>query len=527
MMNQNWRDKSLRCGAAGLVLASLWGLVACSSSPAPTYAARPAGEVAPGRPAAMPMMHPTATAAGSAGGDRYPGMPAPMPAGPAPMGYPPSQPGMPMTMDPVSEAMMMTTLNTEDQQLEPASRYSLSVREESVRNVLLALGRQSPYNFVVAPEVEGLVSVDLREVPLQRLLDAITGPLGLSYRLDGDMIWVQTISTNSEFFTLNYVITERTASRTVTGNTIAGSGTFDTGGSNSGVDAVSGSERTAIFESIQDGIRLLMSAQGKVNLSPESGMVTVVDYRENLVRVEKFLARVTESINRQVMISAKLVEVSYAKNNEFGIDWSAVMGDFSVNVASRTTGAVLEAVLDTDKVTAVIQALAEKQNVAIKNSPNVSALNNQAAIIILGEQEVFFETVEDLDQTTGAVLRRRTSPRSVTIGVSLHVVPQISREGMIVMNVHQRVTEKIGEAVGSDGTRVPELSVREVDTIARLRNGQTMVIAGLTSERDSKATSGVPILSDVPLLGAAFTTRRNEKRKTELVLFLTPTLVTP
>lgn len=488
-------------------------LPACSIGPAPTHGPRfgkngkPNTPTPPQMPSRTP--YPTNPPAASAGGQ------------PASAAYaaPPQ--------DPIQEAMTFEALHTDETHLEPGSLYTMSVRNESVKGVLLALGRQSPFNFVISPDVEGHVTLDMKNVPLTYLMDAIVQPLDLTYRMDGDVIWVEPVYPTSEFFTLNYILTRRTSTRTVTGSTIAGSGDFESNTSNNGVDTVSSTERTAVFENVRRSIALLLSEQGEVEINEESGMVSVVDYRENLVRIEKFLKRVTEALNRQVMITAKLVEVTYSKGNEFGIDWSAIAGDFALTVGSRTTDELLSAVVDSKNVDSTIRAIAERNNISIKNSPNVSTLNNQAAIIVLGEQQVFFETVEDLDDQTGQVIRRRTSPRSITIGVSLHVVPQISSNGMIVMNVHNRVTEKINEVIGPDGTVVPELSVREVDTIARLRPHQTMIIAGLTTETDSKATSGVPILSDIPWIGDLVTSRRNEKRKTELVLFLTPTLVNP
>lgn len=474
------------------------------------------------------------------GGGGYPGgMLGPGMPGAQPMSdVPPAMPydGQPMMgagpMDPVAEAMMVESLATEEVQLEPNATYSLAVRDAEVKDVFMALGRQSPFNFVVSPDVAGLVTVDMKDVPLERMLDAIAAPLDLTYRIDGDFIWIESIHTTTDLFTLNYIITRRSANRQVTGNSLASAGGETNGGGSGGgsennTDSVSGNEETQIWESVENGMIMLMSDQGRVDINWESGLITVIDFKDNLVRVEKFLQRVEEALNRQVMIEARLVEITYDKENQFGIDWATVFGDVSTTVGARVTDQVLQSVIDTSHVDATILALKEDMKVSVKNSPNISTLNNQAAIIVLGEQRVFFETNEDIDGQTGQVIRRTSRPRSVTIGVTLHVVPQISADGAIVLNVHQRVTEHIGDAAAPDGTKVPELSVREVDTVARMFNGQTMVIAGLTSERDFKSKSGVPVFSDIPYFGELVTTTRNEKRKTELVLFLTPTLVNP
>ena len=286
-----------------------------------------------------------------------------------------------------------------------------------------------------------------------------------------------------------------------------------------------GSESTDVFASIEKSLGFLKSENGKVDIHKESGLITAIDYRENLEEMAEFLDRVTESLNRQVMIEAKLVEITLSEGQERGVDWKAILGDVEINIDDRTSDRTLNAVIDTGHILSVIDALAERHEVSVRSSPRVSALNNQTAMIVLGEEEVFFETVAEVDPETGRTISHRTQPRSVTIGVSLSVVSQISKDGVIMMNIHPRVTEKIGEKVSPDGIRVPQLTVRDIDTVARVKEGDTMLIAGLTTERKVDSEWAVPLLGRIPFLGELFKTKRAETLKRELVIFITPTLV--
>ncbi len=438
---------------------------------------------------------------------------------------------------PLADAWVAPTMITSEKTLDENARYSLYVRDAEVKDILLGFGRKSPYNFVISPDVKGQVTVDLKDVSLEQALTAVLTPGNLTYRKDGDIIWVEAPGASPEMFQLDYVITQRTGSRSITNtnigvdnttsntntNTTAGTSTI---GSAGGTDSVSSNETSDIFGSLENDLKLLMSDKGKMSINREAGLVTVVDYRENLRRINEYLSKVMEQMHRQVAIEAKVLEVNLSKSREYGIDWTAVFGDFSATLTDRTSDRVLTATLTTKDITSIIKAISQNDKTVIKTSPRVLAMNNQSALIMLGEQEVYFETVDERDEQTGKIIRTSTYPRSVTIGVSLSVVPHINREGIITMDVHPRVTEKVGEKKAPDGTTVPELSIREISTVARLRDGETMVIGGLITERKIDSTTGAPLVSTIPVVGPAlFSTRTSESRKIELVIFLTPRIV--
>jgi len=157
--------------------------------------------------------------------------------------------------------------------------------------------------------------------------------------------------------------------------------------------------------------------------------------------------------------------------------------------------------------------------------PTVSTLNGQPAVIRIGTQDVFFVTQVTTDPRTGIIQQTAETPATVNEGIVLDVVPKISADGIISMNVHPVVTERTGKAESSTGNAVPILDLRESDSVLRVANETTVMLAGLTSQRTIKNNSGVPGLRNVPFIKYLASRSSNEVRKTDLVILLTPRIV--
>jgi MSHA biogenesis protein MshL len=160
--------------------------------------------------------------------------------------------------------------------------------------------------------------------------------------------------------------------------------------------------------------------------------------------------------------------------------------------------------------------------VKVLSSPTIFTLNNQKAIIRVANQDVFFITGAVATQNT---VTQTVQPMTIDIGIILDVTPQISEDGTIIMNIHPSITEKTGEKVTPDGkTTFPLLSVRETDTTVRVRDNQTIIIAGLMQEKKEETLIGVPVLKSIPLLGYLFRYKSENKRNSEGVIMITPSL---
>jgi MSHA biogenesis protein MshL len=244
------------------------------------------------------------------------------------------------------------------------------------------------------------------------------------------------------------------------------------------------------------------------------------------------------------MIQAKIVEVQLDRTYQFGIDWTVVTGSASksAGVTLRSDPAVLTTgstgninftfAGGTTAISAVVTALADQGEVNVLSNEQTSALNNQRAIFQVTTDEVFFSVSRTplLGPTGGvASIQSSINAQQVSVGVVLDVLPQISADNILTMDIRPAVTSILDTTriTLSDGTSAsaPVIARREGDTIARMRAGETMMIGGLVQTRKEHSVGGVPILKDIPLVGKLFQHIKDHDVRTELVVFLTPTII--
>ena len=215
-----------------------------------------------------------------------------------------------------------------------------------------------------------------------------------------------------------------------------------------------------------------------------------------------------------------------------GINWQAVFGNLTNNatasqtLAPATTGGFTLA-LNVGDFSALLNAFAAQGKVNVLSSPRITAMNNEPAVMRIGTQDVFFVTTTQIDSQSGQIVQSTVTPQSLTEGLVLSVTPQISAEGIVHMNINPSITERTGVATSRLGDQVPIISVRETDTLVRVRQGETIVIAGLMHDRASVDTAKVPFIGDVPVVGNLFKRTEKSRRKIDLVILITPTVMGP
>jgi type II secretory pathway component GspD/PulD (secretin) len=170
-----------------------------------------------------------------------------------------------------------------------------------------------------------------------------------------------------------------------------------------------------------------------------------------------------------------------------------------------------------------MEALETQGKVKVLASPRVAVMNNQTAIVKVARQDVYFTS--EISQTANNVLQSFT-PNTIDVGVILDVTPQISSEGLITMNIHPSITAEFGSAEAPDGSEFPLLRIREADTVVKVRDKQTIIIAGLLQEQEQRDRVGLPCLVNIPGLTYLFGSTTLEGEKTEIVILLTPTILT-
>lgn len=420
--------------------------------------------------------------------------------------------------------------------------YSLTVRDADLKEVLFAFSKDNGVNIIVDPKIDGKVTVDLKKVTLNAALDAILRPFDLEYHQEGNLIRITRPRVETKTFSLNYLTTIRSGAASVSGIGGSAGGTTTSTGSGGGVSTTSGGgslvsqvkteDKADLWTEIKEEMKNILSPEGKIMINKLSSTLVVTDYPKVLREVEKFLNKVEESVQRQVFIEAKVIEVQLNNAFQFGIDWRLVpnimgsgFGGFFRQTLTGTSdftanNRVQIGVSNAD-FNALIDALSTQGKVDILSNPRVSTLNNQKAIIKAAVEDVYF----DVTVAAGTPPITTATPKYITIGVILDVTPQIDSDGTIIMDIHPSVTERVRTAsFPGTGQQAPVISVRETQTIVRVREGQTVLIAGLMQSKEKEELSGIPCLMNVPVAGEAFRHTRKDKTKFEIVVLITPTI---
>jgi type IVB pilus formation R64 PilN family outer membrane protein len=413
----------------------------------------------------------------------------------------------------------------------------MTVRNADLRAFLSALAQAAGLNLSMSPEITGTVSVDFNNVTLDQALDAVLTPLNLQYRIDGNLLRVTRPVMQTRQFKFDYITTARTLGRSLSASASAGiggvaglggaGGTTGGGGVTGGSStSLSGTESTNLLNDIQQQLDALKSPTGRIIYNRMAGIIFVTDFPGILDSMEAFLETVQNAVNRQVVIEARFVEVKLNDDFQAGINWRVALGNvftFSQTFAEATA---VQAGVTYGDFSLIVSALSTQGTVNVRSAPTVSTLNNQPAVIRVGTQDVFFTTTTQVDPRTGTIVQTATTPSTINEGVVLDVTPHISDDGIITMNIHPTITERTGVATSPQGSSVPIVDIRETDTVVRVAEGQTVVIAGLISDRQTEETSKVPFLGDIPVVKHLFRKTRLESRKTDLVVLLTPRVLT-
>lgn len=390
---------------------------------------------------------------------------------------------------------------------------SFSLREADIKDVLRAIARQTNYNMVVEQEVKGLVTVDLKNVTLERSLQYLLEPLNFTSKIDDHTIYVSRPRLDTKVYPLNYVALKRTGSSTVRGS--AGLDSRDKGGALS----LKNDTESDLWKAIEEGLKSLLSFDGRYVINRTASLIAVTDYQKNLKNVAAFVDAVEKTIQRQVSIEAKIIEVLLNDDSRGGIDWDYLQKrwtDLNITVRQTTAGSPdpVDGSVNTTfkpcfhfnfshgKQEALMELLKTQGKVYVVSNPRVAALTNQRAVIKVATEDVSFETTTTV--TEGGIPVVSTTNQFITVGLVLDVIPQVDNRGNIIMSIHPLLTERIGERIDKrTGNSVPILDVREVDTMVRVQEGETVILGGLVKDRGTGTGNG----------------------RSELVIFLTPKVI--
>jgi MSHA type pilus biogenesis protein MshL len=448
----------------------------------------------------------------------------------------------------------------DERQIHPeldGQRFSLSFSEpRPIIDILRLLVADTSLSLIPDPALDQTFIGELKNVTLREALDLMLEPLGLDYSVQGNVVRVFIRQLETRLYSIDRVITQRVGNRGMSASTGAGgtgvggvtaaggvTATGATGGIGTGTggstgagggssSTVGGSDGPDLFGELEEGIRALLSTDGTFSLNETAALLQVTDRTSRLDLIEQYVETVMLRSLRQVQIEARVIEVELRDEFSAGVNWQVLLGDLTDSVritqslAPATSGAFTLA-LNVGDFSALLNAFATQGKVNVLSSPRVTAMNNEPAVMRIGTQDVFFTTTTQVNPDTGQILQTTVTPQSITEGVVLSVTSQVSADGVINMSINPSITERTGVATSRLGDTVPIISVREADTIVRVREGETIVIAGLMQDRNTTDNTKVPVLGDIPVIGHAFKSTSTRRTKTDLVILLTPTVMGP
>ncbi len=488
-------------------------------------------------------------------------------------------------------------------------RFDLAVSNAPAGQVFMAIVSGTRYSMLVNPEVTGSVSVNLKDVTVMEALDTIRELYGYEYRLQGTRIFVQPLSMQARVFKVNYLTGQRLGrsdTRVVSGSITnalpsgAAAGAAQPGGAPATTgtisqpaagSSVSTTNQVDFWGEISTAIKAIIGVEGGRNvvISPQSGVIVVRAMPRELREVENFLRASQLTIERQVMLEAKIVEVVLSEQFQAGINWggftatgrhrlssggntsqfntqapglgSRQVGDIATpydtnagafvpntlgnvlaaplaGAVGRIAGGPLAGVLglafQTQSFSALISFLETQGSVHVLSSPRIATINNQKAVLKVGTDDFY---VTNISTTTSSSGSSTTTSPTITVqpffsGISLDVLPQIDEDDNIILHIRPSVSV-VSERnkvinLGTLGTfQLPlaSSSINETDSIVRVRDGNIVAIGGLMEYIQTDDGGKVPGAGDVPGLDALFRQGKKGLQKREIVVLLKPTVI--
>ncbi|BDP29270.1 pilus (MSHA type) biogenesis protein MshL [Vibrio vulnificus] len=455
-------------------------------------------------------------------------------------------------------------------------RFRIKASGVEARQFFTSLIKGTEFSVAVHPDVTGRITLNVSDVTLDDILLIVQDMYGYDVIKTGKVIQVYPAGLRTVTIPVDYIQFQRsgrsltsivTGSVTSTGSTSSG-GDSDSNSNNSSNNSNNSGDNTTtasggtrietITESdfwplLQQAVAgLIGSGKGQsVVVTPQAGVITVRAFPDEIREVRQFLGISQERMQRQVILEAKILEVTLSDGYQQGINWSNISasignsGSIVVNRPGSTVLPGLDAIgsllggqtnvtISDGSFEAVLSFMSTQGDLNVLSSPRVTASNNQKAVIKVGNDQYY---VTALSSNVGNDDKSKAVPE-VTLtpffsGISLDVTPQIDDKGNVFLHVHPAVIEVEEETkqlnLGGDFQNVTlplaKSSIRESDSVIRARDGDVVVIGGLMKSNTIERVSKVPFFGDIPALGHLFRNTSNLTQKTELVILLKPTVV--
>ena len=466
-----------------------------------------------------------------------------------------------------------------------ANRFDFTAHNAPAARVFMELVRGTPYSIALPSHLTGRISLHLKNVTVPEAMRVIRTESGYQYRRRGHQYYILPPGLHTRMFRVHYLDIVRTgvSETRLSGNSLTSVGTTGTAGAGqipsetntntSPTISVKTTSRSDFWKTLTQTVTALVGVGPgrEVIANPQAGLLVVRANPAVLHTVAQFLRLTQASVDREVVIDAKILEVDLKSGYQSGIDWARLGQVAGANlVAAQTGGAqllssgiastggqvgninpatgtyapinntvasafggIFSVALHAGNFAAFIQLLNTEGRVQVLSSPRVSTVNEQKAVIKVGGDQFFVTGVSNTESLIGvsAIATPAVELTPFFSGIALDVTPEIDGHGSIILYIHPSVSEvtQVNQqfSVSGQAFNLPlaSSSIQESDSVVRARSGQVIVIGGLMKEGSTNNNAAVPLLGNIPLLGNLFKDKKVVRVKKELVILLKPTVV--
>jgi len=425
-----------------------------------------------------------------------------------------------------------------DEILEETKLFSLFFEEAPLGEVLSALIQDTDLNLSVESgvDLDRPVTVHLKTVTFVEALNMVVVK-GADYAWKKEDGCLHINRFEERIYQLDYLDLVGDTQIEVGGDMLS------TSVENAGVIAkfqVKGerkSEHSDVWTAVETALKGLKSEGGVIRMNRSAGLIYLVDTPRRVAAMTRFLDNVSEALQRQVFIEAKIFEVKLNDDSKYGIDWESLKVGFEsgssdlpdiMNIFVNDSGKIFRT--DTSELNVTVDFLRTQGEISVLSSPHLSVMNGQSAVMTVGFQFPFGDVDGvDRDAETGLVTYG-TSIKRVILGLQLGITPQISEDGMITLHIVPSITKIQGEeevtipltVTETQNIKNPIIALQEFSTTVRVKSGESVILAGLITQTKERNDVGLPLLGSIPFLGNLFKNVEENLENKELVIFISP-----
>ncbi len=391
-----------------------------------------------------------------------------------------------------------------------------------------------------------LDTVNIKDLSLNELFKLLIEENDLYYTYDKDFLKISSL--NTKIFNIDYITSVRNGTAvlnaSVDATPMAEGGTRAINGDNK----ITSNDTFDFWAKISDELTaVLNTAEDKYKadkpiINPNAGIITITATKKQLDRVENYIKILRKRLHKQVLINVSILSVNLENKSSKGIDWSQFNLSLSGSLSHGASGASVNSLENLNvtntytvisnnlfTMTGLIDFLATYGNTKVVSSPKVLTLNNQQALITVGDNINYRVPEDSTSNTANAPTVTTYKNYSIFIGVLLNITPEISNNNEIILRINPSVSNfKYTEDDGKQTIPreiAPDTSEKKLSTVVRVKDGSTIILGGLITNSKGKTNSGVPILSDIPLLGSAFRHTGDSLTSQELIFVITPKII--